>query len=607
MPSIVLDALRYVHPVGRYVFLAAMLFFVFDVAQNRGWIEQRRYPGWPSSNPGRYSSLAASAAIFALCFLVLIVSWTNGGTQDFSAIGGLIPHSDAFAYFEGAERLLQDGTLTDASERRPLNVAYFAARLLIANENIYCAIMLQATVVALALFLASRQICRLQGSSIALVFLAINFAFANNCLPRTLSEALGLSLGLLALTLYCSSIARKSKTEYALATVILTLALFARAGAMFELAASVVFALFFFTRSWKERCSAVSLTIAAIALGWLVNAALVRMYGASGLVFSNFSYVIYGLSQGGKGWQQAFKDFELIGSESQIAAMVYQKTIESILSNPLLMVIGLTKSLVQSLLYFPAHLVRLVAEAINGGTPRSLIPSALVGSLLIPPLLYGGWRLLTRRPFVLDHFHWFVLAHLVGFIASMPFFYLDGGIRLTAATFPFTAAAIVLILAACKSASAPPEPAFARGDSYQAVVIAGVVIVASLAVPLIGKIRNFESISEPVSCEQGDSQVRMLVGAGTAHINILDDGVKSVLPNIRRSDFQVSESNEIIQFWKNLDLPATILTGLDHNSHRSQIIVGPPGFADGPRRLAALCTRPLSDGILTVRAARKGG
>ncbi|MDB5875806.1 MAG: hypothetical protein JWQ07_5248, partial [Ramlibacter sp.] len=81
----------------------------------------------------------------------------------------------------------------------------------------------------------------------------------------------------------------------------------------------------------------------------------------------------------------------------------------------------------------------------------------------------------------------------------------------------------------------------------------------------------------------------------------------SVLPNIRRSDFQVSESNEIIQFWKNLDLPATILTGLDHNSHRSQIIVGPPGFADGPRRLAALCTRPLSDGILTVRAARKGG
>jgi hypothetical protein len=608
VPFFPTEVLRYIHPVGRYVFIAAMVLFLSEVAQSRGWIRQRHYPNWTSSINRRYFSLVACASIFALCVLVLLVSWTNGGTQDYSAIGGLLPHSDALAYFEGAERLLQDGTLTNVSERRPLNAAFFAARLLIANENIYFAIMLQAAVVALALFLASRQMYRLQGGSAALVFLAITFAFANNCMPRTLSEALGLSLGLIAFALYCSAIARRSKIEYAIATAILTLALLARAGAMFELAASVIFAVFFFANSRKERCFVAGLTLLAISLSWVVNTMLVRMYGESGLVFSNFSYVIYGLSQGGKGWQQAFKDFEplMTGSESQTAAMIYQKTLESVLSNPLLMVNGLTKSLSQSLLYFPAGLLRLIGEATDGGRPRSLVPSAMVALLLIPPLLYGAWRLLARKPFVLDSIQWFFLLHLIGFIASLPFFYLDGGIRLTAATFPFTAAAIVLMLCACKPASVLPKTVPARGDS-SAFAVAIVIVVASLATPQIGRIRNFKPGIEPVSCQQGDDPAAMLVGSGTAHIDIRGDDTRSVLPNIRRSDFQVSESNEIIEFWQRLKLPATILMGLDHRSHGVKIVVGPAGFADGPRRLAALCTAPLSDGILSWRAAGKGG
>jgi hypothetical protein len=601
------EALRYIHPIGRYVFIAAMVFFLFDVARNRGWIKQRQHANRTSSINRHYLSLTACASIFALCFLILLVGWTNGGTQDYSAIGGLIPYNDAAAYFEGAERLLQDGTLTIFSERRPLNAAFFAARLLVADENIYYAMILQAAVVALALFLASRAMNRLQGSSIAVVFFAINFAFVNNCLPRTLSEALGISLGLIAFTLYCASIARQSRIEYAFATTVLSLALLARAGAMFALAASVVFALFFFNNSWKARCSAAALTLAAIGLGWLVNATLVHMYGGGGLLLSNFSYVIYGLSQGGAGWQQAAKDFPLSGNETQIAALLYQKAFETILSNPLLIIIGLTKTLFQSLLYFPPGLLRLIGEAIDGGTPHSLVPSALVAALLVPPLLYGAWRLLTKRPFVLDPIQWFFLLQLIGFVASLPFFYLDGGIRLTAATFPFTAAAIVLILAACKSSSALPEPTLARSDSYQAVTIAVVIVVASLAAPQMRRMRNSEPAIEPITCQQGDQEVRMLVGAGTAHINILDSDIKSVLPNIRRSDFRVAQSSEIIEFWQNLDLPATILTGLDHNSLDRQIVVGPPGFADGPRRLAALCTKSFSNGLLSVRPVKKVG
>src|ERR1700682_2369428 len=90
VPFFSTDVLRYIHPVGRYVFIAAMVLFLSDVAQNRGWIRQRHYPDSTSSINRRYFSLAACAWIFALCFVVLLVSWTNGGTQDYSAIGGLI-------------------------------------------------------------------------------------------------------------------------------------------------------------------------------------------------------------------------------------------------------------------------------------------------------------------------------------------------------------------------------------------------------------------------------------------------------------------------------------------------------------------------------------
>jgi hypothetical protein len=542
--------------------------------------------------------------------LILLVSWTNGGTQDYSAIGGLIPHSDAAGYFEGAERLLQDGKLTSFSERRPLNAAYFAARLLISNENLYCAIVLQAATFALALFLATRQIKRLQGSSIALIFFALNFAYANNCLPRTLSESLGISLGLIAFTLYCSSIARRSQIEYALATAILTLALLARAGAMLSLGASIIFAMFFFADSWKTRASAVALSIVAIGLGWLINATLVRMYGNGGVLLSNFSYVIYGLSQGGKGWVQAQQDLpQLGGTDSQVAALLYRKAFETIISNPLLILTGLTKTFMQSILYFPANLLFLLSDAIDSDRPRNLVPSTIIAALFIPPLLCGAWRLLTRKPFVLNPLQWFLLAQLIGFIASLPFFYRDGGIRLTAVTFPFTAGAIVLILSACKFGSASPTAtAPARVDSHTAIAIAALIVVASLVAPRIGRIRNVETGSEPFVCQQGEQPVRMLVGAGTSHINIVDDGTaKSVLPNIQRSDFRISQANEQQEFWQNLSLPATILTGLNRVSGVIQIVVGPPGLADGQRRFATLCTKPLKDNILSARIAGQGG
>jgi hypothetical protein len=171
-----LESLRHIHPLGRYVFLAAMISFYFAVAQNRGWFNVRPM-SWMKTNDQRVVDVATFVAILSLCLLVLLISWTNGGTLDYSAIGGLLPYSDAAGYFDGAERLLHDGVLTPWAERRPLNSAFFAARLFISGENFYYAMMIQAAVAATALYLASNAVARLQGFSVGVVFFAQLFFF----------------------------------------------------------------------------------------------------------------------------------------------------------------------------------------------------------------------------------------------------------------------------------------------------------------------------------------------------------------------------------------------------------------------------------------------
>jgi hypothetical protein len=597
------EAFRYLQPLGRYVFVGAIIMFFVDVAQSRGWIKTVRPTLWIKTHDLRLLSVAAFVSVVVLCLLLLLISWTNGGTQDYSAIGGLLPYSDAAGYFDGAERLLHDGVLTSWAERRPLNSAFFAARLFVSGENFYYAMAIQALVAATALFLASNAIAKVQGAAVALVFFAINFSFLSSCLYRSLSEPLGISLGLISFALYCPSIAHRNMTHYALATFFLTLALLTRAGAMFELPASIFFAMLFFADNWRRRCAALAATCAAIAGGWLLNAVLVRTYGTGGGLLSNFSYVIYGLSQGGKTWSQAMIDFpQLSGNESQIATFLYHRAFESVVSNPLLLVTGVAKSLLRSLAYLPSHIFHLLGDMSDDGLPPKPIQTLVLAALLIPATLYGTFRAISERRTTLTQFHLFLLFHVAGFIVSLPFFYQDGGIRLTAATFPFLAAAVAIALAACKKEPMLPEPAqVSRTLNYIAISVGATIVAASLATPLVSRLASYVPVLDVVRCDENSIQLQLAFGDGTAHINILDGNVSSVLPDIRRSDFRVSDINEIKDFWQAIPLPATLIASFDYVTRSVRLVSGPAGFASGPRRVRTICATSLGNGIFSSR------
>lgn len=597
-----IEIFHYIDPVARYVFLAVLGVTVFDI-----WKASKRQLAPLGPQPSSKTlSIAVALAIAGLCLLVLLVNWSNGGTQDVSAIGGVIPYSDATGYYEGAERLVYEQKLTPWTERRPLNAAFLAARLVLTGNNFFAALILQAVLASVALFLATVAILQTHGKATALWFFAFSFAFVSCCLHRTLSEPLGISLGLVAFALLWSGVANRSPAQYALGTFILSLALLARAGAMFALPATAIFAAYLVQGRWQKRLMGSLAALAAIACAWLVNSAIIRLYGTTdGALLSNFSYTLYGLSQGGTSWAQGLKDFPQLANadDGAIANFLYQKAVEAILAKPYLLVWGLAKSFILAIGLFPAHILRLIADGSDGGSFWSPMHVAIAGAVILPLLGYSSFRFIRIYWNRLDRFHLFLLFQLLAFAASLPFFYLDGGVRLTAATFPLTAATIALALAALTSQTViGMDTTVSRMIGAACVAIAAFVVLASVAAPRISGILNPLPRTTAAQCEANRDALRVEIGSGSAHINIQSDRA-SLAPNIRLKDFVVSDANEAKPEILAISKPATVLMAFDANSKTLRQIVGPAGFADGPRKWISLCAEPLHGQFFTHRIA----
>jgi hypothetical protein len=597
--------LRYVDPIARYVVLVVAAAVALDgLRTKRSPLGQPVLSILPLDLTTR--SIVAASSILALCLLTLLINWSNGGTQDVSAIGGVLPYSDAAGYFEGAEHLVYDGRLTPWNERRPFNATFLAARFILTGNNFFGALILQALLTSIALFLATSALFQTHGKTTALLFFAFSFSFVSCCLHRTLSEPLGISLGVLAFALLWSGVANRSLAPYALGTFALALALLARAGAMFALPASVIFAAFLFSESRGKRLAGVLVALGSIGGAWFINHAIIHLYGtANGTLLSNFSYTIYGLSQGGASWAQGLTDFpQLVGADdAKIASFLYRKTFETILTKPHLLAWGLTKSLALGLATFPAHILRLLADGSDGGSPWRPTHVAVTGALMLPLLGFGAFKLLQlpRRKF--DRFHYFLIVQLLAFICSLPFFYLDGGIRLTAATFPFTAATMAFILAALTPGQHNLENVtVAPRIGIAAFTAIAVVVLVSLLTPKINQLAEPAAATTREECGAGQQQLLIQTGDGSARINISGDLSKpSIAPNIRQTDFAVSEANEARQEWRSLSAPATVLLAYDIHSKSLRQILGPLNFAEGPSRLVTLCATPLRDSIFTHR------
>jgi|GEM_PF-1525513 len=429
----------------------------------------------------------AGAALFLISF-VRLLCWGVGATHPWSPVEISSPfcsaaaYSDAAGYLAGAYHLLAEGTLDEWNQRRPINATLFAMRLIGSGWNVDLAKWLQAVVVALAAAWAAREVALSYGRYAGIAALALLWGCGRLFLATTLSEPLGFALGSLALVGLLRQIRTGSIASGMLGLGSMTLAQAARPGALFVLPALLLCA-GSWGRTWRERTVLLALASLMIAAMMAVSPLLSRLYGTqTNLTGSNFAYTFAGLASG-QSWSEVIDQYQeqldALPNEKAVATFLYQEGFRLIRSQPEVFLGELLKGVVRFTVDLPRFLVGSTSRSNMDVQSPLLIPQVLFLATLALLALWRQWNCGSRHDWGL----W--SAIFVGCATSIPFVYLDGGMRVLMATWPAALAWLATGLAASKPGDmAPIRYDFGR-DTWPLAGLLVAVIGIALAGPAL--------------------------------------------------------------------------------------------------------------------------
>jgi hypothetical protein len=415
------------------------------------WWMQRMGRTGPLTNIVARGSAWGPWPMLTLCVLPLLATWSGHLVLN-SVLGGWMPWSDAGNYYSGAMRFLDEGQLHPWACRRPLNALLLACRLAASGGDLQGALLLQSLLGGLALFLATREIWRTFGLAAALFFTGLCYAFFRVCAPTTLSECLGLTLGLLAIPPLLRAVyGQHQRLGWMLgAAFVLSLGQIVRPGTVGLLPALLVWAAFSLGgRRIKRSLLVTVLLVMVFAIPVLANKLALRMYGTDdGIANANFVHTFYGFTRG-LSWKEA--EVELRGRSGQIRegetwhSAAYRFAFEALREEPSVFAQSLLSNLVHAATTLPQHVMDLLFQTtLRAHPPRILVFFALLSLPLFAPLGIAAWGQLRARSF--PH-AWFWGLSILGIVATMPIIVRDGGIRVFAATFPLCTALGAALLA----------------------------------------------------------------------------------------------------------------------------------------------------------------
>jgi len=481
-------------PVALYAAVAATL--ALSVIRARQSVEPGG-PGALSARLDRFRFLAGPAACggCVIAYLASLVENWESGSRRFFTIGGIVPWSDAQAYFIGAERVLFDGKLDAFNSVRPLNTVDLAIRLAVTGLDLRAALVIQAIMVGVASYLAARVVARDLGSLAGFALFTVIYGFAAFHVESTLTETLGITFGCLAFAVLWQAVPQKNVALVTGGIFLLAVGLVARAGTIAVLATLLAWFAWHLRGNSLINWRVLALGVAAAAVAFATNyVVILSLKGDTRAPNSNFGYVMYGLATGYPGWDatqpawtRAYRDFPVQMARRSLtdrAQFAGDRAREEIRSNPARFAKAVVRSGVnyaelsrdtsagtvtnatmRRLLYAIAGLgatIFLVARwrssrwwalvdaalagcavyaipVMVGAWPDNIhspswLPLALTGFMVVAFLGAGASRL--RSPALVG----FALAAFVGMIVSTPFL-ADGtsGVRVFAATIPFLA------------------------------------------------------------------------------------------------------------------------------------------------------------------------
>lgn len=521
----------------------------------------------------RYLSFKSSL-LFSACILVFLLplfnAWLLYPTNKeaaitiYAAAAGLFPWSDAAVYYHGAEQLLSEGSLTSFTLRRPLNAILLAVRLWITQDFKY-ALVLQAIFCALASLMMTLSISQQFGKRSGLITFGILFLFASVFLPTTLTETLGLTLGALGFVLFWEAVQQKKGELFFAAGCMLMIAQNTRAGALF---------IFPFLLLWIAIILKNKRALLLFSLGVVVaifySILLSKLYstGTEAATHANFSYVLFGLVSGGKTWNHANIIYPHLSaqSENQIATFLYRESLNVFLNNPFLLLLGFLRGLGGA-----------IKGMINFKTAIHTINSCF--------FILSFYRLYQLRQ---DYRKEVTLVGtvLLAMLVSAGVIWVDGGMRVYAATVPFFAVAMGMAWHRKKPLlQATPQIFTSQG----ALVLSSILVLSAFIPKFIPK---HHIPHTTLICPPHHSAALIYNLAGAPHLNLVENK-QAFEKAITKSTIEDKES--FMQFLKvkNLKNTPILSLGYDQKQKNLQYFLSNADVLDKKNDYTTLCIPTL--------------
>ena len=465
--------------------------------------------------------------ILVLFSLPLIYKWQ---TAKFDGVifGGLLPWADANGYYTGAQRLMEGSYLTEFATRRPLFTGFFTILLVATGKNLQASLAVLAALNGLATFLAAREIQKAHNAFVAAGFVAICYWYYCAIAGTVMTENLGFCFGSLALAFLIRGVEKNQLGQIGYGLFLLTIALSIRAGAFFILPALLLWVGLMYKREsgWKG----IVLVGMAVVVALTSNMIFKKVIGnPNGVLFSNYSYTLYGLASGNAGWKQVSIDFPDV-KENEIFGLAINK----IKSDPALLGLGMMRAFQD---YFSMG---------NGGFSfLRLIHDKNLGNHILWILTWLGLGTVLFSP--KRSLSWMILFAFLGILAStllVPPNDADS-MRVYAATIPFTAylAALGLLLPELLTKKIGfPYPASAtewKTDVFLFPFSLGLLLVCLLFPLTLRIIRHPLNAGNPLACSPDETPVLFLMENGST-IRLIGDSEarESYLPTLQLTNFR---------------------------------------------------------------------
>ncbi len=335
--------------------------------------------------------------------------------------------------------------------------------------------------------------------------------------------------------------------------------------------------------------------------GFLINTIMFRALASpEGTPFSNFSYTLYDLASGGKGWQQVKKDHPEIMqlSEPAYSQKIYALAFEEIKQHPGNFANGVLKTWPAFFSWGKSSVFGFV-----GGEQASVALLARLLLLLLSVAGLVGCVLKWREPIPA-----LLLAVLVGTFLSIPFVppWEADRMRAYAATLPFYAiypavglaflVSLVQRMPWPKAAQAMQGMQAPRPVEFPGILISvsALLVVFVVVGPLLVRLLARPAQLTPVTCPAGSKALFARIPAGS-YVRFLskEQAPRPLLPDLRLDDFKASLHDfmysEFIGEFNGIQAPTTITNVMGLNTNDQVWLVVNSDLVPGSSGILGIC------------------